>query len=342
MSGIPKLSEQTIRRRFDERSYERGRAYFEEEAIFDARRQGQTLKARCHGSSAPSYRVSVMLGGKGIAGAECSCPVGSSGFCKHVAALLLTWREHPEAFVEVEEPDAVLERLGKEELIALIKQMVRREPDLEMLLEAAGRPPSADTYHAQASAAFANADDGWNAIREVADHLDAIRETGDDSLKKKDWVQASVVYEGILRAISDAYETVQDEEGELHSIVEDCVAGLGKCLPQISEHAARREGVLRALWLISRLDVEQGGIFLGEDAPELLLKHARGKERQLISKWIREAMPAGASHSDDYHREIYGGWLEELEVPSDAVTARTASSESPRKRRRSRSAARRL
>ena len=40
---------------------ERGRSYAEGGAVFDTRRQGPTLKARCEGSLPEAYRVSATL-----------------------------------------------------------------------------------------------------------------------------------------------------------------------------------------------------------------------------------------------------------------------------------------
>src|SRR5262249_40315117 len=136
MSAIPKIAEKDIRARVGAQSFERGMSYFRAGAVFDTKRQGPALKARCEGSQAESYRIRVVFDRSGqIAEAACSCPVGEGGACKHVAAVLLTWRARPEEFVEVEELDASLERRSKAELIALIKQMLRREPDLEAVLE---------------------------------------------------------------------------------------------------------------------------------------------------------------------------------------------------------------
>jgi uncharacterized Zn finger protein len=128
MTAIPEVSERAIERRVGERSFNLGQQYFRDDAIFDARRQGQTLKARCHGSRDQAYRVQATFNDKELVAAECSCPVGGGGFCKHVAALLLTWRERPEEFTEVEDLDTALARRNPEELIALIKLMLRREP----------------------------------------------------------------------------------------------------------------------------------------------------------------------------------------------------------------------
>ena len=76
--------------------------------------------------AAEAYYVQATLGAQGIVAADCSCPVGEGGRCKHVAALLLIWQANPGEFVEMEELDASLERRSKAELIALVKQMLRQ------------------------------------------------------------------------------------------------------------------------------------------------------------------------------------------------------------------------
>src|SRR5262245_55708023 len=90
MDKIPKLSVSAIKHRIDGGSFQRGEAYFRSGAIFDTRRQGSALKARCEGSQGGPYRVEVTFDGDKIGAADCSCPVGGGGLCKHVAALLLT------------------------------------------------------------------------------------------------------------------------------------------------------------------------------------------------------------------------------------------------------------
>ena len=77
----------------------------------------------------------MRLDARGIAEADCSCPVGADGYCKHTGAVLLAWRRRPEDFAEVEELDQALGRRSKEELIALVKQMLQHQPDLDVLLE---------------------------------------------------------------------------------------------------------------------------------------------------------------------------------------------------------------
>jgi uncharacterized Zn finger protein len=203
-STIPTISEGEIRSRVGEQSFQRGRQYVRDGAIFDVRRQGMTLKARCAGSRGNAYRLHVTFDATGIAQADCSCPVGAGGYCKHIAALLLTWRERPEAFGEVAEIDAALEGRSKDELIALVKQMLRLRPDLESLLEmplpAAGKrhtPASPETYYRQALAAIRGGEDGWSDA-DSAGELLALAEIGDGFVEHEDFASAAAVYEAVI------------------------------------------------------------------------------------------------------------------------------------------------
>jgi uncharacterized Zn finger protein len=316
MTTLPKVTEKTIRGRVGERSLALGERYFRDGSVFNMRRQGRTLKARCQGSHDEAYRVEVTLGDKGVAEADCSCPVGGGGHCKHVAAVLLAWRHGPEEFTEVEELDQALGRRSKEELIALIKQMLRRQPDLELLLDMplpgaapAGTAVSPDAYRRQAEAAF-HGQDGyeWGAASAIADDLLAVKEVGDEFLRREDHAGAAAVYEGILAAVRDNYQTVHDEEGDLHVVVGDCSEGLGKCLDAETD-PARREAILRALFEVVRFDIDQGGIGLSDRAPDLE-EHATQAERRTLASWVRQAM----ADARDWSRETLGGWLLDLEA----------------------------
>jgi uncharacterized Zn finger protein len=104
MSLIPTLSEQDIRNFVGERSFSLGQQYFRGKTLFNARRQGMMLKARCQGSQPDAYHVQAILETTRITDTACSCPIGSH--CKHVAALLLTWLHHPTEFIEQEDVDS--------------------------------------------------------------------------------------------------------------------------------------------------------------------------------------------------------------------------------------------
>jgi uncharacterized Zn finger protein len=134
MSDLPHLTKKAIRDWTDDRSFERGMEYHESGEIFDSRREGNTLRARCHGSSGGPYRVEATLDGEdGILTGFCSCPVGVG--CKHVVAMLLLWCEKPEEFKEAKTLRECLKFRSKAELIKLIEQMVGLKPELADLLD---------------------------------------------------------------------------------------------------------------------------------------------------------------------------------------------------------------
>ena len=319
---IPKLSEEDVRSHVGSRSFERGYYYFRDGAIFDARCQGMTLKADCEGSQPQPYRVHVTFDPGGIQKAYCSCPVGGGGYCKHVAALLLTWLYRSSDFREVEELDTALERRSKGELIALIKQMLRRQPELEVLLETPlptnGKrraPVDPATYRRQAAAAFRHAGYERDAEEDIADDLDVIVEIGDGFVDQEDYVNAASVYQAVAQEVLSHYGEFEGEGGELGEVVNDCVEGLGRCLASIKDDPVAREGVLHALFNIYHFDVDFGGVGLSDEVPDLILKHATPEERCTVADWVRAVLPPKEkdSWSANWHRQRYGGFLLELE-----------------------------
>jgi uncharacterized Zn finger protein len=320
MATIPKLTPKAIQRQVGERIFNLGQRYFEDGALFDLRRQGNTLKGRCQGSRDEAYRVEATLKGKGVASAECSCPVGDGGHCKHVGALLVAWEGRPEEFTEVEELEPALHRRSKEELIALIKLMLRKEPDLELVLQtplpgtgSARSKATPEAYRKQAATAFRHGGYEWGAAGAIADELQGIVEIGDEFNKQHDYAGAAAVYQGVLTAVMDNYHSVQDEEGDLHSVVSDCAQGLGKCLAEAKGDPARRQPILRVLFDLTLFDIEEGGIALSDDVPDLA-EEATADERRLLAGWVRDALPKGADWSADWRRKALGGWLLQLEA----------------------------
>ncbi len=319
MASLPKLTEDDIRHWVGDTSFERGRPYARDGSIFNQRRQGLALKAQCQGSLPHPYRVQAALGEAGIVAADCSCPVGAGGRCKHVAALLMLWQADPAEFVEIEDLETALERRSKPELIALIRQMVARYSDLELMLDmpAPGssgqrKPLNPDLIRRQARAAFAGASGQWGESYGIAEQLAGLVRLGGEYAQAGDWRSAATVYGTVAQEILENFESVDDESGDLTAVVGECVAGLGECLDAAGS-PAEREAVLRALFDVYRWDVEFGGIGMGDEAPEIIASHATPEERQKVAGWIRSAMPAGNAWNDSFHRQRYGGFLLDLE-----------------------------
>jgi uncharacterized Zn finger protein len=279
-----------------ETSLARGRPYVAR--MLDQRRTGLELKARCVGSAAQPYRVTADLTTSGgVAASTCSCPVG--GRCKHVAALLLAWLAEPDAFLEVEPLDASLERRDKADLIALIRQMLARHPELETLLElplptAGGKHKPADpaVIQRQVLAAFHAAGDDWHAVATIANALEPLVDIGDDYGRLADWRSAATVYQTIAQTVLDQYTRLHDEDGSLHGIVNRCVEGLGECLDATRE-APQRESLLRALFDIYRWDVDYAA---EKSHPREALRIYQSAAEQLITYQGRENYRVAAGH----------------------------------------------
>jgi len=280
-------------------SFKKGQSYFRQGAILEPRKQGMTLKARCLGSSAPSYRVEVTMGTEGITEAECSCPVGAGGHCKHVAALLLTWLDSPEAFEETPDLETTLEQRSKPELIAMIHQMLQRYPDLEYLLylpsPKAGANKTAinpEIIRRQVAHAFANNDGewGWRDSFETARDLDELLNLAGQYQETTDTTNAMIIYRIIAEGVLLHEDIVmRDESGKLGGVLDDCVVGLGSCLELMQEMSERRD-ILQALFSIYMWDVKMGGIGIGDRVPDILLEQATPQEKELLTGWIRSAV----------------------------------------------------
>lgn len=126
--SIPGLTKASIQTHTTEGSFERGLDYYEKGAVQHIEDSEQTITARVKGGYYIPYAVHISYNGQGVSEVECTCPYFEGSWCKHIVATLL---------VVVEEGDAPaapspslrkrLEPLAKDELIALIEQLVNAD-----------------------------------------------------------------------------------------------------------------------------------------------------------------------------------------------------------------------
>ena len=140
----PPISEASIKRMTDPEVFERGEGYFGDGAIIKPIRIGNTLVARCHGSGYVPYRVRATFDKKGVVDAACNCPYEWGGYCKHIVALLLTHVRAPKK-IEVKPPvEVLLAESERDEIIAIVAQMVDRYPELYGIVDGSGIPEEED------------------------------------------------------------------------------------------------------------------------------------------------------------------------------------------------------
>lgn len=321
MLEVARLSTPRIRRQVGDSSIHKAKAYTRLQTWSNLRTQGVSIKGECRGTAAVPYRVEVAFDGEEIARADCTCPVGGGGHCKHVAALLLVFREHGDAFIEVEELDRALERRSPGELIALIRQMIRRVPELELLLDVplpgsvgaatAGDP---EPFRRQARAAFQHAGSDWNAVSLAARELHDIAATGDEFRERGELAAAAAAYRGVAEVALDGLESIHDDDGDLLDVIAACADGLAQCFEATaSDDRTRRNDLLRSLFDLYVIDENHGGLCAGDSILEVLVRRTTPAERQMVAAWVRAAVPRGHAWSDDYRRGQFGDLLLRLE-----------------------------
>jgi len=322
------LSEADIQARTDDASFRKGYDYYLHHAIVEPILSESVLRAFCHGSSGDPYRVEATLlpaGEKSThqwASAECSCPRG--GFCKHLVALLLTWLHQPQCFVVRTRLMGQLSTKSREELLALLEQLMQRQPEIESLVEllielplappaqekkrpGKGRERTLDpcAIQSQVALAFYNAGEGWGAAGRIAAELDRLCDIGKSFAEAGQWANAQAVYATVAEETEAQYEGLHDE-GQVSWILGQCAAGLVACLNAQSPlprderlDAAEREELLTTLFDLWKFGSNYGGI--GVDIPAAIAEHATARERKRVEAWLREEMRPGQDFSSAWH-----------------------------------------
>lgn len=298
MSNIPKLTEKQVERLLGSRSFSSDRAFARAGGLDNARLDGLSLKADFEGSMPYPYRAEVVLGPDGVVSSDCNCNGHKYAPCKHVAALLFTWLDQPEQFRVVQSIDNMLAQLDRDGLVALIHKMLDRAPELEALFELPlpGMNKSAlievGTVRVQIARALDSCDrHEWRASSVVARELENLLETADEYLESGAWQNAMIIFETMARDVLEEYYSFNDHEGEFHGIVSRCIEGLGKCLNGFgkSEKALRLQ-IMRVLFDIWMWDINFGGIDMGADAPDVILREGTEEEKDQVAAWVRAAM----------------------------------------------------
>ncbi len=277
MSTIPTLTEQTIRTFVGEQNFQKGQQLVHDGAIVYPEQQAMALKAYCYGSLPEPYHVQVTFDGTGITIAFCSCSASTPAYgnrgCEHTAALLLAWKEQPEAFTQTDDIDTILERQSKAELITLIKQLLQKQPEVEWQLTMPPLPGyksvpiDIEEYRDQVDEAFRHAGHQWDVVYGISHDLYQVTATAARFARQRDYANAAAIYEVVAMGTLSHYLSYHDEDGALGRVVQDCVEGLGACLESERVDGDLRERILEAIFAVYRFDVNHGGFGLTKDIP---------------------------------------------------------------------------
>lgn len=309
--NVSSLTENDIRALASSQSFERGIDYYRGGAVFNTRQVGNELHGYCHGSSYTPYRVSALLGSGGVVTAHCTCPYDWGGICKHLVALLLAWVHTPDVFQIAAPIDERLAGKSKEELIALIQEMLKREPDLERLLDLPLQPDSEapldlDAFRRQIDFIL---QDEFPDPQKLVLELAAIAEIADRFAAEENWSAAGAVYHLILNEIVPPYDRLYDEDGDISIVLQQCAQGLEDCLAEGSPDEATRQAWFDVLLAAEFKDVEMGGIDLAYPAGDILVEYATDEEWSRVEEQVRQRLASIENPYSTWRQEALVNFL---------------------------------
>lgn len=330
------LSRSEVRNWTEQRFFERGEGYFNQNRIQHPRREGCTLKAECQGSRPSPYHVEAELDEDGIAWAECSCPMGSGGYCKHVVALLLTWIHSPDDFSHLA-LEQQLHAFSPDKLVDLIVEMVDRHPDLERLVSLSAQsatPLDEEHFRNQVRSVLEQgpppySDDPWQATVDVAEQMGDFLDLADDYRDDGRLGDAVQAYRCIAEEACNHYMDFHDESGTLAARINTCTERLAAAL-ETADDPELRDTILRTLFDVYMCNIRLGGFNIGSPARDALLVHTSADEKQQVAQWVRDAISGAdvepesrviylgssgiSSRRNDWKRRTLGGFLLDLEA----------------------------
>jgi uncharacterized Zn finger protein len=308
---LPRLNEARVRSLATESSFERGENYYRDGAVFGAVRQGTELRAQCEGSDYEPYQVSAMITESGVAETSCTCPYDYGGICKHIVALLLTYVREPQSFRSIPPLTTLLVGRSKEELIVLIGEIIKREPELLSLIELSVTTEQArqdetldvGAYRRQAHNALRR-----GSPRAVEKELRALLGIAARLEETGDCLNAGAVYHVILEETVSGYDDMlweMDEDGDIAAVIDEFAQGLSRCLKKGRADDGTRRAWLEGLLEAELTDIEIGGVDLAPSARQAVLENATDEEWE----WIEKRIQAAISKGGDWAREELARFL---------------------------------
>ena len=129
MSSALFVNEGLILAKVTDKSYKRGKGYYDWGMVESVVQRGNKPFAEVLGSEEDSYRVGIAFH-EGEFNANCTCPYEWGGYCKHVVAVLLTWSLDRDLVTDRPPIEDLLAKLDADRLRALVLHMVGSDPGL--------------------------------------------------------------------------------------------------------------------------------------------------------------------------------------------------------------------
>lgn len=251
-----KLTEPEVARLFDPRIYERGREYYAGGRLRRAIVYHDNLMADVKGTLPEDYHVSVdVREGKVIA--SCTCPY-AFGYCKHIAAVLYAWVQRPSLFRDLSRSEAQLKQLGRDEIVEIVIDMVRYDPDVLYVINLRLTPePALPAFiEGELRSVFSVEYADYLNVREIARKLEIFREYAADLLRVREIKTAVSVIVPVIDTVIEHYAKLDDVDGLMKNFFGGALDTFGLALAETHDESLRRTLLTGAVeWL---MDAELG------------------------------------------------------------------------------------
>ncbi len=128
--SIPQISEFTIRRYANAKSFQRGEAYYEAGAVNAITQRGNLLQADVVGTQARPYHVNLSFDSSGLTSVNCTCAYDLDGWCKHIVATMLVCARNSENIEQRPTLEQLLDRLDYVQTQRLLQELIAQYPPL--------------------------------------------------------------------------------------------------------------------------------------------------------------------------------------------------------------------
>jgi len=238
----PNITAAAIRRAADDRSYKRGKGYFENAMVYSLLLDGGEIIAKVHGTR--NYRVRLRTEEGEVVG-DCSCPMGDDGvFCKHMVAVGLTHlagglvddtaparsarrtRRPPKPKVTLDDVRIYLLNQEPANLVEIIVQQLHEDDRLrESLLMTVARQYAGGVDLATFRAAIDAATDtggfiDYHEARDFTSGIDTVVDSIADLLKDGHAAKVIELVEYALSRSEQAQGEMDDSSGSMSSILD--------------------------------------------------------------------------------------------------------------------------
>jgi uncharacterized Zn finger protein len=249
MDFLSKLTEAAVRQRATDTTFERGYDYYRDGAVLEVERRGNQILAEVEGSSYEPYRVSITLSEHGIVDADCTCPYDWGGDCKHIVAVLLTVIHSPKEVEERPSVETMLAGLDRDQLEALILELVERQPNLADVIQnelsvmqakaadaasdsAASspherrRPLDSASFRRQVRAILHSLDrmrpsEAYWHVDGVLENMGGLLEKARAFVEASDGNNALIILEAITEEYMEGWESLDDSDGEVSGFFDE-------------------------------------------------------------------------------------------------------------------------